>query len=100
MESTSPPPYDKIDLKISIDNEIIFNDTLRRNPFSFPTHIECPMHIGFHTISVSSEKFNMHIEKDIFIFFNHHIAMYYGLDTTNIKPYLDIIKGSGGFGYE
>lgn len=100
MESTSPPPYDKIDLKVSFDNKIIFDDTLQRNPFSFPTHIECPMRIGFHTISLSSKKVNMQVKKDVFIFFNHHIAVYYGFDTTNIEPVVHIIKGSGRFGYE
>lgn len=101
MESTPPPPYDKIDLKVSIDNEIIFDDTLKRNPFSFPIHIEYPIRIGFHTISLSSEKVNMQIKKDVFIFLNHHLAIYYfGYDTTNIQPIVHIIKGRGGFGYE
>lgn len=101
MESTPPPPRDKIDLKVSIDNEIIFDDTLKRNPFSYPTHIEYPMRIGFHTISLSSEKANIQINKNIFIFFNHHLAIYYfGCDTIDTKPIVHIMKGSGGFGYE
>ncbi|MDU1893070.1 MAG: hypothetical protein E6767_20530 [Dysgonomonas sp.] len=101
MESTPPRPHDKIDLKISIDNEIIFNDTLQRNPFSYPTHIEYPMRIGFHTISLSSEKANIQIKKDIFIFVNHHLAIYYfGFDTISMEPIVHIIKGNGDFGYE
>ncbi|MBK5723156.1 hypothetical protein JGH11_20020 [Dysgonomonas sp. Marseille-P4677] len=101
MESTSPIPRDKIDLKVSIDNEIIFDDTLKRNPFSYPTHIEYPMRIGFHNISLSSEKANIQIKKDAFIFFNHHLAIYYfGYDTISFEPIVHIIKGTGGFGYE
>lgn len=100
MESTTPPPHDKVDLKLSIDNEIVFNDTLQRNPFSFPTHIKYPVRVGFHTISLSSKKANLQIEKEFFIFFNHHIAMYYGYDTTNRESGIDIVKGTGEFAYE
>lgn len=101
LESTPPPPRDKIDLKLSIDNEIVFNDTLCRNPFSFPTHFKYPMRTGFHTISLSSNKANIQIEKEVFIFFYHHLAIYYlGYDTTTFEPIVHVIKGAGAFGYE
>lgn len=101
MESTAKPPHDKIDLKLSIDSEIVFDDTLQKNPFSYPTHIQHPLRIGFHTISVSSKKVNLQKEENFFIFLNQHIALYYyGFDTTNIKPVIYIIKRNGAFGYE
>lgn len=100
MESVAERPHDKIDLKVMINDNIAFNDTLQKNPFSFPTHIVHPMRIGFHTISVSSKMGNFQQSQEIFVFFNYHIALYYGGDPTKNTAGVFIVTRAGIFAYE
>ncbi|MDU1893068.1 MAG: hypothetical protein E6767_20520 [Dysgonomonas sp.] len=101
MESTPPIPYDKIDLKVLIDDTTIFDDTLERNPYNFPTHIVYPMRIGFHNISVSSKKVDFHKTERIFWLCNQHYAIYYlGISKPTNEPAFFMIKRSGFFSYE
>lgn len=97
MESTPSSPNDTIDLKITIDNTVIFDDTLHRNPYSFPTHIEYPMRIGFHTISVSSEKVNFYGEEKVFLFFNQYIYIMYLGVLNDSKPIFNLSTGYNPF---
>jgi len=100
MESIPQPPNDKIDLQIMIDNEIVFNDTLSKNPFDYPTHIEHPMRIGFHTISMYSKIANLQKSEKFFLLFNQHLALYYGNDSINNNPVIHFRVQSGEFYYE
>ncbi len=98
MESLAPD--DKIDLQISIDDEVIFDDTLRKNPFSYPTHFSYPMHIGYHKITMKSNKVNYQKSEEFFLFFNQHIALYYSNDSINRKPTIYLSKRHGIFTIE
>ncbi len=91
----SPFSFDeKIDMQIVIDDEVIFNDTLKNNFLDHPTLIIHPMRMGFHTISVCSQKTNIHKSESFFLLFNQYLALYCGENTV----YID--KGNGIFYYE
>lgn len=98
-ESLRLYPNDKIDLKITIGDNVVFNDTLQRNLGGYPVHIVHPMRIGYHRISVSSNLVNIHENKKVFLFFNEYILIYYLLDKNN-QPAVRIDKGRGRFGFE
>lgn len=100
MESLQSPPGDKIDLKIVIDDKVVFNDTLQQNLGGYPTHIVHPMRIGYHTISISSEQANFQESKKVFLFFYNYILLYYSFDEISNKPALYLSKGKGEFGFE
>lgn len=100
MESMLSPPNDKIDLKLIIDDEIVFNDTLQRNLALYPTHITHSMRIGHHTISISSNQMNIHEEKEVFLLSNDYLLLYYSFDERNNKPTFYLRKGRGDFGFE
>lgn len=83
-------PKDKIDLKISIDDEIIFNDTL--HSFNF---IRYPMRVGYHTISISSKKVDYQRNDRIFIFFHQYIFLEYsGISASENVPVFKLGKGN------
>ncbi len=97
MESTPSPPDDKIDLKVIIDDIIVFNDTLQKNQLSFPTHVTHSMCMGFHTISISSVKANFQKKERLFLFFNQYISfIYFGISKEG-QPIFDIAKGTNPF---
>lgn len=100
MESTIPFPKDKIDLKMIIDNQIVFNDTLKQNLGGYPTHIASPLRIGYHTISVSSNQANIHKCEKFFLLFNNYILLYYVSDERNNNSTFILKKESGRFGFE
>lgn len=91
----SPLSFDeKIDMQIVIDDEIVFNDTLKNNFLDHPTRIIHPMRMGFHTILVYSQKASIHKSEKFFLLFNQYLALYSGRNTV----YID--KGNGIFYYE
>ena len=100
MESTRLPPKDRVDIKVIIDNQVIFEDTLQQNLAGFPTHNTHPMRIGYHTVSISSEQENICLEKKMFLFFNNYLLLYYSFDERNNKPSFFLDKGKGHFGFE
>lgn len=100
MESNPLPPKDKIDLNIIIDDQIVFNDTLKKKLGGYPTHITHPIRIGYHTISVFSKQANIQYEKKVFLCFNNFLLLYYSFDEKNDCPAFFIDRGKGRFGFE
>lgn len=66
--------YEKIDMKVEIDDQLIFNDTVHYHNF-IPSKIKYPLRIGFHKIFISSDKAGIDREKYIFLFFNQYIII-------------------------
>lgn len=67
-------PYDRIDMRIDIDGERIFSDTVIYSAF-IPDKISRSMRLGFHQISVESNSLNIREDKTIFLFFNQYIII-------------------------
>lgn len=67
-------PHDNIDMQVTIDNEIIFSDTVYYSAF-IPKKINLPMRLGFHKIFVKSKSLKIEKNKTIFLFLNQYILV-------------------------
>lgn len=65
-----------IDLQIKIDNNKIFNDTIKYNPFKYII-IKKQLKGGFHKLEVQSVKANLSVEKTILLILNQHVIIEY-----------------------
>lgn len=68
-------PAKNIDLQVKIDNNKIFSDTVKYNPFKYII-IKKQMKGGFHKLNVQSGDANF-VEKTILLIFNQHVIIEY-----------------------
>jgi hypothetical protein len=101
MELTGPKDCNRIDLKMEIGEKVVFNDTLSIQLFNFPQHIKYPLRIGYHDITVTSNKIGLHEKRRIFLMFNQFIATnYHGISKLHNEPSFIIWTGNNPFRYE
>ncbi len=90
-----------VDATISLNNKIIFDDTLYYVPYGY-RNINVNIRQGFNKISISSNKANFHKEEIIFFFLDQFIVIeYYGpVELIRDRPDFSIRKRFGSFKYE
>ncbi|MCD7971640.1 MAG: hypothetical protein LUG18_03080 [Candidatus Azobacteroides sp.] len=76
------PTEEYIDIKITLNKEIIFNEKTTYQMFN-NIKVQKKLRIGFYDLEVYSEKKNISLKKNIFILFNRHIYISYYPEASN-----------------
>lgn len=86
-------PAKNVDLQVKIDNNKIFSDTVKYNPFKYII-IKKQMRGGFHKLNVQSEDANLFVEKTILLIFNQHVIIEYFPQESEKKGASFFIRNS------
>lgn len=65
-----------IDAEILIDDTVIYNDTLKYNPYEYKI-IKKKLKRGFHTIKINSNKGEVTLNDRFFVILNQHLVVEY-----------------------